>query len=86
MLLGFHSLAKNYDRDNDSVVIGKTCSVTDKRYEIHITVAQAEEMASPNRRSIQAILPHCSADEREFLMSGFTPAEWNQTFGEEDEG
>jgi len=85
MLLGFHSLEKNYDHKNDRVVISKTCSVTGERYEVSITIAQAEEMASPDRRNIQMILPHRSADEREFLISGITPAEWNQTFrGDED--
>lgn len=85
MLLGFHSLTKNYDAENDKVTISKTCSVTGERYEVDITIAQAEEMVSPNRRNIQAILPNHSAEERELLMSGFTPAEWNQTFGVEDE-
>ena len=30
---------------------------------------------------IQDAMPHLDADQREFLMTGITPAEWNETFG-----
>ena len=30
---------------------------------------------------IQDALPHLTAEEREFLMTGITPAEWNELFG-----
>lgn len=29
---------------------------------------------------IQNVLPHLTAEEREFLMTGITPQEWNETF------
>ena len=29
---------------------------------------------------IQNVLPHLSADDREFLMSGITPEEWDAAF------
>ena len=35
------------------------------------------------RGLIQDCLPYLSADEREFLMTGLTPEEWERTFGEE---
>lgn len=31
---------------------------------------------------IQDVFPELSADEREFLMTGITPEEWDETFGE----
>jgi hypothetical protein len=34
---------------------------------------------------IQSVFPHLSADDREFLMSGITPEEWEEHFSEEDE-
>ena len=34
---------------------------------------------------IQSFFPHLSADDREFLMSGITPEEWEEHFSEEDE-
>ena len=35
-------------------------------------------------RPIQDVLPHLSLDQREFLMSGSTPAEWDELFKEKD--
>ena len=32
---------------------------------------------------VQVAMPHLSPDEREFVMSGITPEEWAETFGEE---
>ena len=32
---------------------------------------------------VQDAMPHLTPDEREFVMSGITPTEWAETFGEE---
>jgi len=32
---------------------------------------------------IQNAMPHLTADEREFIMTGVTPDEWNEAFGED---
>jgi hypothetical protein len=34
---------------------------------------------------IQEAFPDLSADEREFLMTGSTPAEWQEIFGSDDD-
>ena len=34
---------------------------------------------------IQHALPHLSADDREFLMTGFTPEDWATLCGDEDD-
>lgn len=34
----------------------------------------------PNRPVIQQALPFLNADEREFIMTGLTPAEWDELF------
>jgi hypothetical protein len=31
------------------------------------------------------VLPHLSADDREFLLTGTTPEEWNDAFPENDD-
>ena len=33
---------------------------------------------------IQNAMPNLSADEREFIMTGITPAEWDLEYAEED--
>jgi hypothetical protein len=35
---------------------------------------------------IQNAMPHLTADEREFIMTGTTPNEFNQIFGEDEYG
>lgn len=34
---------------------------------------------------IQVAFKNLPAEQREFLMTGLTPAEWNETFGKEEE-
>jgi hypothetical protein len=52
--------------------------------DLDITQAQLDEFTGAGRRRmVQDIFPHLSADEREFLMTGITPAEWAATFPEE---
>lgn len=46
--------------------------------EIDVTEAQLEDWRKGTL--IQNAMPHLSADEREFLMTGITPKEWEETF------
>jgi hypothetical protein len=38
------------------------------------------------RRLIQDVFPRLSNEEREFLMTGSTPEEWNKEFKDDDNG
>ena len=51
---------------------------------LDITQEQVEEWNSPaqERRLIQDIFPNLNEDEREFIMTGYTPADWRQLHGE----
>lgn len=43
-----------------------------------------EQIADYNSGTlIQHAFPHLSSDEREFIMTGITPDEWADTFGDE---
>lgn len=37
-----------------------------------------------NGQHIQNAMPELTADEREFLLTGMTPEEWDAAFGEEE--
>ena len=70
------------------MLISRVSMVTGKAHdrEINITEEQYAELNRPSRRLIQEIVPHLSASDREFLMTGITPEEWERTFPpEEDE-
>jgi len=50
--------------------------------EIAVTMAQLE--AWRGGELIQWVMPELSNDDREFLMTGITPEEWDATFGSDD--
>lgn len=52
--------------------------------EINITPAQLERWQN-GHHAIQAMFPHLPAEDREFLMTGVTPEEWDEHMGREDE-
>lgn len=54
-----------------------------KKFEM--TPEQFAEYSLPShqRRLLQLIFPELSADDREFLISGITPEEWEAEFGPE---
>jgi 7,8-dihydro-6-hydroxymethylpterin-pyrophosphokinase len=52
--------------------------------DIDITPEQLKSIEEWNEL-IQNTVPHLSASEREFLMSGITDEEWDEEFSDEDE-
>lgn len=65
---------------NVSQISGKTNTM-----ELDVTIEQLERIENryTSRELIQNIVPHLSAGEREFLMTGITPEEWIEIYGEE---
>jgi hypothetical protein len=51
-----------------------------------INVTQAQIDAWEAGATIQSVMADLSADDREFIMTGITPDEWDEAFGEDDEG
>lgn len=49
--------------------------------EIDVTEDQLDRWSAGEL--IQNVMPHLSADDREFLMTGITAEEWANTFGPE---
>lgn len=50
---------------------------------LDITQEQIAEWNAPaeERRLIQDIFPNLNDDEREFIMTGYTPADWRNLYG-----
>lgn len=53
--------------------------------ELPITQEQLNEFESDNSRLVQEVFPNLNSEQREFLMTGSTSAEWEDLFGGEDE-
>jgi len=44
-----------------------------------------DEYYAGSDRLVQIIFPNLDADEREFIMTGYTPEDWDNIFPPEDE-
>lgn len=66
------------------MLIVRTSPFTGKVHEWDMPTVTEERLAEWRKpgNHIQNVFPELSADEREFLMTGITPEEWNDTFGE----
>jgi len=67
--------------------ISKVSPLTGKTNTMNIPVTE-EQLSRWQRREglIQNIMPELTAEQREFLMSGYTPEDWSTLFPpEEDE-
>ena len=63
------------------MVIEKTSPFSGNVNRMSIQVTQAQIDAWLNGELIQNAMPNVSADEREFIKTGITPEEWEETFG-----
>lgn len=67
------------------MVIAKTSMFTGIKntMTLDVTREQITEFKTSARRSIQEIFPNLAPHEREFLLTGTTPEEWNAVFEKE---
>jgi len=63
-----------------SIISGRTNTM-----ELDISQEQLDRWESVDKQLIQVAFPNLSSSEREFLMTGITPTEWNDTFGDDDD-
>jgi len=68
------------------MIIGRKSPLTGQLNHMDLDVTQ-EQLDRYSRREgyIQDIFPHLSADEREFLQTGYTPEDWDKIFQSEKE-
>ena len=60
--------------------ITRTSRLTGKTSVMDLNITQAQLDAWVDGELVQNAMPQLSAEEREFLMTGITPAEWNSVF------
>lgn len=65
--------------------ITKRSCIDNEYYTIDIDITLEQWDQIQNRREtgihIQKIIPHIPADQREFLITGITPTQWEELFG-----
>lgn len=65
------------------MLIEKRSMFTGKVHVMDLDVTHEQIARWQGGELIQRVFPHLSPDEREFLMTGVTPAEWEAAFGPE---
>jgi hypothetical protein len=68
------------------MIFEKRSGLTGKYNKMELPVTVAEVLTwqlAVNRKNIQDQFPQLSADQREFLLTGSTPEEWDAAFGEQ---
>ena len=63
-----------------SIISGKSHTM-----ELDIPQEQRDRWEQIGEHLVQGALPNLSSSEREFLMTGITPTEWNDHFGDEED-
>ena len=69
-------MRKNYPIIRTSPFSGETNTM-----HITLNLGDYQEWQMGNRH-IQNAMPYLTADEREFIMTGITPEEWEESFGD----
>ncbi len=64
------------------MTITKTSPLTGNINTMDIDVSEEQLAAWQGGVLIQRAMPHLTPDEREFLMTGYTPEDWEEIFGE----
>ena len=62
----------------------KMCQVTKEEYSVRVEKEDFMKWKAL-KMYVQDAFPYLSADEREFLLSGITPHEWEECMGGADE-
>ena len=70
------------DQFGNCVMYKKMCSVTNEPYVVEVD-AEKHEQWKTSALLIQDAFPELTDDQREFILSGMTPAEWDKAFSED---
>lgn len=65
------------------ITMSKMCTITNEEYSV--VIDKSNYMVWQNGALIQEVFPDLSADQREFMISGYTPAEYRDIFKDKEE-
>ena len=67
------------DNGDGTMTVMGNCAITGERYQCIVPKQGLERYL--NGEHAQTAMPSVSPDDREFLISGISPAGWKETFG-----
>lgn len=77
-----------FEETENGLKLTRTSAFTRRRNTmvLPITAEDYRRFQEPGARpSIQDFFPNLAPDQREFLLTGVTPEEWNDVFGDDEE-
>lgn len=66
------------------IAVRRKSILSGKYSTMYLDVTEEQLQRHRNGELIQDVFPHLPAEEREFIMSGITPKEWEKIYGESD--
>ena len=63
------------------MLVTKQSPISGKMNSMELPITEAQLKAHQNVELVQNVFPTLSREEREFLVSGISPKEWNDLFG-----
>ena len=67
--------------DTNTVRFSRTCRITGDHFLIEVPYKQYKKWAI-DKQLIQDVFPGLSNEERELMVTGYTPEEWKELFSE----
>jgi hypothetical protein len=67
------------------MLIQRISLLTGKQHSMEIPITEEQMEIYERGVLIHRAAPNLTADQREFIISGITPEEWNETFKQENE-
>ena len=67
------------------MIVTRKSPFSGKVHSMELDITQAQIAAYESGIVIQRAFPNLTPSEREFIMTGITPEEWEETFGAEEE-
>jgi uncharacterized protein (DUF779 family) len=63
--------------------LSKRSIISGKINEMNLDITEEQYFSWKTGDLVQNVFPHLNSKEREFIVSGITPQEWKEVFGEE---
>ena len=74
--------SKRIDSDGN-LVLARKCRVTEDLFSVTVTLAQYHRWQGGEL--VQEVWPNLTSEQREFIQTGWTQAEWESIFSDSDE-
>ena len=83
MAFGYKTKSATYDSISGDITFFRVCEISGGVYSVVVKLTDYERWL--DGVLVQNAFPNLSAEEREFIITGTTPEEWDYEFGDDDE-